>query len=256
MAAFHHDLGNYEEAVDLYKHALKILYDLKLTGTTKGFSIMKNIATSYRKLKRFDDALAYATTAMDGRKELLGDTPQTARSVYMVGAVYMELEKYTESKKFLTEALEMEERLWRSGKPHSSDWDVIQERLIQVCEIVEVPETEMLEYKHRIEEAEDESNHGKPAPRREFRQNGDESSSDEDDVRRVDIRSLVHDATDLKSLLAKRKWDVTDTGQRDEPSYLEMTICMALMVVIGIIVYYIMYGGTTASTTDSELPNE
>ncbi|XP_070563552.1 uncharacterized protein [Ptychodera flava] len=243
LAAYHHDLNNYDTALTLYKYALKILNDLNMTNTQKSHTIMKNIATTYRSMDRYDDAATYATLAMNGRKQLLGDNPNTARSICTVAIAHMDLEQYAESKRYLVEALEMEERLWRSGKPHSAAWKTIKQQLKGVCLLLGNPQTEIMGFTRRFEDAEDENNRGQPAPRREFKgdDESDSSSDDEEGVPMFDVRALIQDDQDLKSLLASSNWDITMTGY-EGPTYIDMAACMVITVAIAAVLVHFYYG--------------
>ena len=66
---------------------------------------------------------------MEGRKRLLGTHPSTARSIYFVGSLNLANRNYKEARKFLDEALLMEEELWRRGMDHSVDWTRLQNKI-------------------------------------------------------------------------------------------------------------------------------
>nr|XP_006811163.1 PREDICTED: uncharacterized protein LOC102801497 [Saccoglossus kowalevskii] len=165
----------------------------------------------------------------------------------MVGTIYLEMERLTESRKYLVEALELEERLWRSGKPHSYDWGHLKTRLEEVALLLDLPDTVIYSYKRRFEAAEDKKNFGKPAPRKDFRDKNESSSesSDDDDIPSVDISELVHSNDDLTSLLCSKHWDVTETGVFDPTQYIMIgSYCWLVVIAIGVAMYYMLYSGS------------
>lgn len=77
---------------------------------------------------RYDNALPLALRALEGRQALQGVHPNTARSLYFVGAIHLASKKYRDARRYFDRALEMEETLWSRGMPHSPDWEHLKQR--------------------------------------------------------------------------------------------------------------------------------
>ncbi|XP_072023040.1 uncharacterized protein [Amphiura filiformis] len=169
----YHEMDKYEEAIEYYQKALRLEQELRMDGSEKTCLTLKNIAMSYYELDRFEDAIPIAKRAMEGRQKILGQYhPQTARSVYFVGSLYLSAENYREARRFLDEALKIEEELWRRGKPHSSDWSRLRNRIEKLMITLHK------NYKKRFREAENEANKGKPKLDLDDDQESSTSSSD------------------------------------------------------------------------------
>ncbi|XP_072023153.1 uncharacterized protein [Amphiura filiformis] len=163
----YHEMEIYEEAIEYYKTALRLEQDIGMYGSEKTCQMLKNIAMSYYELDRYEDAILKAKQAMEGRKEIFGRCHQlTARSVYFVGSLYLSAKNYRKARKFLDEALKIEEELWRRGMPHSSDWPRLKIRIEKLMITLDKHGADkhqaFCDYEKRFWDAENESNKGNP----------------------------------------------------------------------------------------------
>ncbi|XP_038051144.1 uncharacterized protein LOC119724253 [Patiria miniata] len=156
-----HDMEQYEKAVEIYQQALKEERMLGMDGTDKTCTSLKNIAMSYYEMEKYDDAIPIAKKAMEGRKRLLETHPATARSIYFVGSLNLTNRNYKEARKYLDEALLMEEELWRKGMAHSVDWPRLKNK-IEFLMTTLGKDAALSVYKKRFREAEKPSNQHKP----------------------------------------------------------------------------------------------
>nr|XP_006814861.1 PREDICTED: kinesin light chain-like [Saccoglossus kowalevskii] len=92
-----HEDGNKEDGNDFYNKALAeydkaiiLEKDMRIYGFPKTAVVLKNKALTYTEMKEFDKALTLAMEAMEIRMQYLGkEHPDTARSVYFVGSIYL-----------------------------------------------------------------------------------------------------------------------------------------------------------------------
>ena len=101
-------------------------------NSTRFYKILKSDLIT----NRYDIAIPIAKQAMDGRKRLLGIHHSTARSIYFVGSLNLVNKKYKEARKYLDEALVMEEELWKKGMDHSIDWPRLKKKIVQLLTIL------------------------------------------------------------------------------------------------------------------------
>ncbi|XP_022095060.1 uncharacterized protein LOC110981642 [Acanthaster planci] len=175
-----HDMEQYDKAVEYYQQALKEERLLGMEGTDKTCTTLKNIAMSYYEMERYDDAIPIAKKAMEGRKRILGTHPATARSIYFVGSLNLTNRNYKEARKYLDEALRMEEELWRKGMDKSIDWTRLKNK-IEFLMTTLGKDAALSLYKKRFREAEKKSNQHKPkldAPENSETESSTSSSSE------------------------------------------------------------------------------
>nr|XP_006818724.1 PREDICTED: intracellular protein transport protein USO1-like [Saccoglossus kowalevskii] len=136
------------------------------------------MAENPTKATQYDDAIIYAKRAMHNRKQLLGTHPNTARSIFFVGNIYLNMKKYDVARTHMVEALNMEECLVKSGKSLSADWVNLKTSLPNVC-LVLGRNRERSEYFRRFQEIEKMKDENLPPV--EEKNSSDEKFSNSDD---------------------------------------------------------------------------
>ncbi|XP_070538232.1 nephrocystin-3-like [Ptychodera flava] len=184
IAACYQHLQENDKAIELYKKALDLEKELQISGFEGTQVILKNISMCYFEQRRYEDAMKYAETAMHNRKRLLGVHPSTARSIYFVGSIFLNMKAYDKSRDFLVEALAMEEQLVKEGKAMSSDWRNLKTILPQVCRLLD-RERERSQYLRKFQEIEKLRDENIPtidekvSSDERFSSSGDEEENDE-----------------------------------------------------------------------------
>ena len=85
--------------------------------------VLLNMYCLFKHFCRYEDALSVTKQFAERRKKLSGQTStDTAHAVYLLGSICLKARNYRDARKYLTEALEIEEELWGRGLPHSDDW--------------------------------------------------------------------------------------------------------------------------------------
>ncbi|XP_022778297.1 uncharacterized protein LOC111319829, partial [Stylophora pistillata] len=104
-------LKDYEKAVQCYKDALDLLKELKLLGYEDEALFCRNLANALMFLEKYKDAIEPSERAYSIRKKLLGNHPQTVRSIFQRGVLQANLGHRREALHRFLEAWEMEKTL-------------------------------------------------------------------------------------------------------------------------------------------------
>ena len=123
IGTVHEDKGEYEEAVKCYKDALELLEELKCLGYEDEALFRRNLANVYVRQKKYKDAEEEAEEALKIRREILGNHPDTVRSIFQLGVIQENLKAYGKALDFFLKAWEMEKLLGAGN--HSAVWRLI-----------------------------------------------------------------------------------------------------------------------------------
>ncbi|XP_071487617.1 uncharacterized protein [Diadema antillarum] len=154
-----HEMSRYKQAIEYFKKSLDLETQLGMDGTTETCVTLKNMAMSYFVEEKYDDAIPLALRALEGRQKLHGVHPNTARSLYFVGSIYLASKKYRDARTYFDKALEMEETLWSRGMPHSPDWDLLKEKFRRLL-VSQGNNQALHRYHKRFKAADKKSNQG------------------------------------------------------------------------------------------------
>ena len=119
--------GDYDEAIEWYQSAIDLEEKLKISGYKSTATYYLNIANAYLFKEQFADAVEPAQKAYDIWKEVLGDHPDTTRSIFQLGLILNLQEEREKAVEFYKEAWEMEKSLEKGH--HSAVRDRIVEDL-------------------------------------------------------------------------------------------------------------------------------
>ena len=114
IGTVHEDKGEYEEAVKCYKDALELLEKLKCLGYEDEALFRRNLANVYVRQEKYKEAEEEAKKAFKIRLEILGNHPDTVRSIFQLGVIQANLETYEAYEKaldFFLKAWKMEKLL-------------------------------------------------------------------------------------------------------------------------------------------------
>ena len=115
--------GQYEKAIESYEDALRLLKDLRLTGNLDEAQFYRNIANAYAHQNKHEEALEPAKKAFEIREKVLGKHPLTARSLFLIGVLWANLQKYTDALECFQTSWKMEKELGPGN--HSEVWNRI-----------------------------------------------------------------------------------------------------------------------------------
>ena len=107
----HEDKGEYDEAVKCYKDALELLEELKCLGYEDEALFRRNLANVYIQQEKYKEAEEEAKKAFKIRLEILGNHPDTVRSIFQLGVIQANLETYDKALDFFLKAWKMEKLL-------------------------------------------------------------------------------------------------------------------------------------------------
>ena len=124
--------GNYAKAVEYYKEAVRLLEELKISGSPDEAHFQRNLANAYLSQDNFKEAVKPAERAFEIRKENLGDHPDTVQSIFLQSVVQACLKESEKALDLYKKAWEMEKSL-QSGN-HSVVWKLIIEHIIHFIE--------------------------------------------------------------------------------------------------------------------------
>lgn len=110
-------LEDYEKAVQRYKDALNLLEELKLSGYWDEAHLQRNLANALMFQRKYEDAIKPSERAYNIRKKLLGNHPQTVRSIFQRGVLQVKLRHPKEALQQFLEA-------WENWKRHLP-WETI-----------------------------------------------------------------------------------------------------------------------------------
>ena len=114
IGTVHEDKGEYEEAVKCYKDALELLEKLKCLGYEDEALFRRNLANVYVRQEKYKEAEEEAEKAFKIRLKILGNHPDTVRSIFQLGVIQANLETYEAYEKaldFFLKAWKMEKLL-------------------------------------------------------------------------------------------------------------------------------------------------
>jgi len=111
IGTVHEDLEEYEEAIECYKDALRLLEDLKISGYEDEALFCRNLANAYAKQKKFKEAIEPAERAYNIRVKRLGKHPDTVRSIFQQGVIQANLRDFDKALQLFLKAWEMEKSL-------------------------------------------------------------------------------------------------------------------------------------------------
>ena len=113
-----------------YKEAIRLLEELKISGSLEEANFQRNLANAYMHFDKFEEAVEPAERAFEIRKRHLGDHPDTVRSIFQRGVIqdYISLEP--------KKALDLFKKAWEMEKSlqpgnHSVVWKLIIEHIIR-----------------------------------------------------------------------------------------------------------------------------
>ena len=111
IGTVHEDKGEYEEAVKCYKDALELLEELKCLGYEDEGLFRRNLANVYVRQEKYKEAEEEAEKAFKIRLKILGNHPDTVRSLFQLGVIQANLETYDKALDFFLKAWKMEKLL-------------------------------------------------------------------------------------------------------------------------------------------------
>ena len=111
IGTVHEDKGEYEDAVNCYKDALELLEDLKCLGYEDEALFRRNLANVYVRQEKYKEAEKEAKKALKIRLKILGNHPDTVRSIFQLGVIQANLMAYDIALDFFLKAWEMEKLL-------------------------------------------------------------------------------------------------------------------------------------------------
>ena len=123
IGTVHEERGEYEEAVKCYKDALELLEKLKCLGYEDEALFRRNLANVYVRQEKYKEAEKEAKKAIKIRLKVLGNHPDTVRSIFQLGVIQANLKAYDKALEFFLEAWEMEQLL--DAGNHSAVWRLI-----------------------------------------------------------------------------------------------------------------------------------
>ena len=123
IGSVHEDKGEFKEAVECYKDALELLKELKCLGNEDEALFRRNLANVYVRQEKYKEAEEEAKKAFKIRLEILGNHPDTVRSIFQLGVIQANLKAYDKALDLFLEAWEMEKLLGAGN--HSAVWRLI-----------------------------------------------------------------------------------------------------------------------------------
>ena len=111
IGTVHEDKGEYDEAVKCYKDALELLEELKCLGYEDEALFRRNLANVYVRQEKYKEAEEEAEKAFKIRHKILGNHPDTVRSIFQLGVIQANLETYDKALDFFLKAWKMEKLL-------------------------------------------------------------------------------------------------------------------------------------------------
>ena len=135
IGTVHEHKGEYEEAVKCYKDALELLEKLKWLGYEDEALFRRNLANVYVRQEKYKEAGEEAKKAVKIRLKILGNHPDTVRSIFQQGLIQANLKAYDKALDFFLEAWEMEKLLGAGN--HSAVWRLIIKGVFDMHEFLE-----------------------------------------------------------------------------------------------------------------------
>ena len=116
----HEEKGEFKEAVECYKDALELLKELKCLGSEDEALFRRNLANVYVRQEKYKEAEEEAEKAFKIRLKILGNHPDTVRSIFQLGVIQANLKAFDKALDFFLEAWEREKLLGAGN--HSVVW--------------------------------------------------------------------------------------------------------------------------------------
>ena len=135
IGSVHEDKGEFKEAVECYKDALELLKELKCLGNEDEALFRRNLANVYVRQEKYKEAEEEAKKAFKIRLEILGNHPDTVRSIFQLGVIQGNLKAYDKALDLFLEAWEMEKLLGAGN--HSAVWRLIIKDVFDMHEFLE-----------------------------------------------------------------------------------------------------------------------
>ena len=135
LGTVHEEVGEYDKAVECYKDALRLLEELKITGYEDEALFRRNLANVYVRQGKFTEAAKSAEKAYGIRNELLGNHPDTVRSIFQLGVIRANISEFEKGLDLFREAWEME-KLLDPGN-HSAVWQKIIKGVNDMCDFLD-----------------------------------------------------------------------------------------------------------------------
>ena len=122
----------YDEAVECYQDALRLLKKLEISGYEHEAVFCRNLANVYLFQHKYSDAIEPAENAYNIRMKLFGKHPKTVRSIYQLGVIQAKLHAFDKALEFFLEAWEMETSLEAGNQ--SEVWRKIISGVFDMCQ--------------------------------------------------------------------------------------------------------------------------
>ena len=118
LANAHHDLGEFDRAIVLYKQALVLVEKADSTPVNQAI-YLNNLAAAHRDRGRPDQAIPLFRRSLELRREALGgEHPSTAIAMHNLAGALMQVGKLAEAETLLDQALALRARLF--GEDHQA----------------------------------------------------------------------------------------------------------------------------------------
>ena len=118
-----------------YKDALELLEELKCLGYEDEALFRRNLANVYVRQEKYKEAEEEAKKAFKIRLEILGNHPDTVRSIFQLGVIQANLKAYDKALDLFLEAWEREKLLGAGN--HSAVWRLIIKGVFDMHEFLE-----------------------------------------------------------------------------------------------------------------------
>ena len=141
IGSVHEDKGEFKEAVKCYKDALELLKELKCLGNEDEALIRRNLANVYVHLEKYKEAEEEAKKAFKIRLEILGNHPDTVRSIFQLGVIQANLKAFDKALDLFLEAWEREKLLGAGN--HSAVWRLIIKGVFDMHEFLKMKGAEI-----------------------------------------------------------------------------------------------------------------
>jgi len=126
--------GDYEKAAECYRDALNLLEKLKVSGFSDEAHFCRNLANALMFQGKYREASEHADRAYNIRVQLLGNHPDTVRSIFQRALLQAYLKEFEKALDLFFEAWEMEKLLVAGN--HSPVWRKIVQSVEKVCDRV------------------------------------------------------------------------------------------------------------------------
>ena len=136
----HEDKGEYDEAVKCYKDALELLEELKCLEYKDEALFRSNLANVYVCQEKYKEAEEEANKAFKIRLKILGNHPDTVRSIFQMGIIQANVKAHDKAFQFFRNAWEIEKSLGAGNK--SEHWRYLLEIFKDLLDLYNFPGNE------------------------------------------------------------------------------------------------------------------